>query len=262
MNTIEKLLDIMAKLRDKNSGCPWDVEQTFDTIAPYTIEEAYEVADAIHRKDFGELKAELGDLLLQVVFHSRMAEEAGLFCFEDVVQSINDKLLRRHPHVFGSKSGRSSASEQQMAWERDKARERGDQGLLEDVPLSLPAIKRAQKLQKRAASVGFDWPDVAGARAKVIEELGELEAELDAPSPDPGRQFEELGDVLFALTNLGRKLGFDTEAALRESNAEFERRFAFIEQALQERGESLESASLADMDALWDTAKARSRAPG
>ncbi len=255
MKEIDKLLEVMASLRNPETGCPWDVAQSFATIAPYTIEEAYEVADAIRKQDYPALCDELGDLLLQVVFHARMAEEAELFDFGDVVAAINAKLLRRHPHVFGQQEERSSADEQQLAWERDKAREREGQGLLEDIPLAMPAIKRAQKLQKRAAAVGFDWPEVAGAQAKVAEELSELEAELAAGPAGSDRQFSELGDLLFALTNLGRKLGFDTEAALRGANAKFERRFAHIEKALRASGDSLESASLAQMDALWDEAK-------
>ncbi len=256
MNNIEKLLEIMADLRHPESGCPWDVAQDFASIAPYTIEEAYEVADAIERGAFGALRDELGDLLLQVVFHARMAEEAGHFRFADVVTAICDKLERRHPHVFGDLASRQDALAQQMAWERDKAVEREGQPLLADIPLALPALKRAQKLQKRAASVGFDWPDAVGARAKIGEELAELDSELQAEAQDAARLFEELGDLLFAATNLGRKLGFDTEAALRHSNAKFERRFAAVEQHVLATGRSLEEASLEELDELWNAAKA------
>lgn len=255
MKEIQNLLDIMARLRDPASGCPWDAQQTFASIAPYTIEEAYEVADAIERNSMDELCDELGDLLLQVVFHARMAEEAGLFAFRDVVAAITDKLVRRHPYVFADETAPADALDQQMAWERDKAAERSDRPLLADIPLALPALKRAQKLQKRAASVGFDWPEVSGAREKVGEELAELDAELAAGDDSRDKQFEELGDLLFAVTNLGRKLGLDTEAALRRCNAKFERRFGAVEAALRETNRSLPDASLAEMDALWDKAK-------
>jgi len=263
MSNIQNLLDIMARLRDPASGCPWDAEQTFASIAPYTIEEAYEVADAIERDDMKALRDELGDLLLQVVFHARMAEEAGHFAFFDVVAAITDKLVRRHPYVFADGSLPKDADAQQMAWERDKASEREDRPLLSDIPIAMPALKRAQKLQKRAASVGFDWPDISGARRKISEELEELDRELGAVAQtDQGtsaaqaeRQSEELGDLLFAVTNLGRKLGFDTEAALRHCNAKFERRFGAVETALGEAGRSLADASLTEMDALWEEAK-------
>ncbi|NNF52176.1 MAG: nucleoside triphosphate pyrophosphohydrolase [Gammaproteobacteria bacterium] len=263
MNDIQNLLDIMTKLRDPASGCPWDAEQTFATIAPYTIEEAYEVAEAIEREDMGELRDELGDLLLQVVFHARMAEEAGHFDFFDVVEAIADKLIRRHPHVFSEGCSARDAEAQQMAWERDKASEREGRPLLSDIPLAMPALKRAQKLQKRAASIGFDWPDSQGARTKVSEELDELDREIAAvrkqvggSAPSNGdKQFDELGDLLFAVTNLGRKLGFDAEAALRHCNAKFERRFGAVEAGIVATGSSLEQASLEEMDGLWNKAK-------
>lgn len=261
MNSIDNLLEIMARLRDPQGGCPWDVEQTFQSIAPYTIEEAYEVADAIEQGDMNALRDELGDLLLQVVFHARMAEEGGHFDFDQVATSIADKLVRRHPYVFADEPLPDDAQAQQIAWEQDKARERSDRPLLADIPLAMPALKRAQKLQKRAASIGFDWPDAQGAREKVREELVELD-ELLASETATGseqstraRQFEELGDLLFAVTNLGRKLGLDCEAALRQCNAKFERRFGEIERSLQLAGSSLQEASLTEMDRLWDKAK-------
>ncbi len=258
MITIQNLLEIMAQLRDPQSGCPWDVEQTFASIAPYTIEEAYEVADAIQRQAWSELREELGDLLLQVVFHARMAQEAGHFDFDDVVAAICDKLQRRHPHVFGTENSRRDALAQQMAWERDKAKERAGEPLLDDIPLALPALKRSQKLQKRAASVGFDWPDEQGARQKISEELAELDAEIQRGEKARDKQIEELGDLLFAVTNLARKLGFDSEAALRHCNAKFQRRFALVEQGLQNEGKTLEEASLEEMDARWNAAKSPS----
>ncbi len=258
---MDKLLELMAALRDQETGCPWDREQTFATIAPYTVEEAYEVADAVAHEDYDELKDELGDLLLQVVFHAQMASEAKLFEFEDVVSAICDKLERRHPHVFGNGTARDDALAQQMAWERDKAKERQGKTLLGDIPVALPALMRAQKLQKRAASVGFDWPDARGARDKVDEELRELDAELQE-HPDGGNaQFEELGDLLFAVTNLARKLGFDAEDALRNGCRKFIRRFNAVEQAVLESGVSLQNAGLAVLDSHWEQVKNRDREP-
>ena len=258
---MDKLLELMAALRDPESGCPWDRQQTFATIAPYTVEEAYEVADAIAREAHEELKDELGDLLLQVVFHAQMASEANLFDFDDVVAAICDKLERRHPHVFGDDKARNDALAQQMAWERDKARERQGNTLLGDVPVALPALMRAQKIQKRAASVGFDWPDAQGARDKVHEELRELDAELHERLDDRNRQFEELGDLLFAVTNLARKLGFDAEDALRQGCRKFVRRFNAVEEAVRDSGGSLESVGLAVRDTHWEQAKRRDREP-
>ncbi len=248
---IEQLAAIMAKLRDPETGCPWDVEQDFATIAPYTIEEAHEVADAIARGDMEDLKSELGDLQLQVVFHARMAEEAGHFALADVIAGISDKMIRRHPHVFGDTS-RSDGVAAQHGWEAIKAQERANRretGALTGVALGLPALMRAEKLQKRAARTGFDWPDVEGPRAKVTEELVELES-----APDDAARAEEFGDLLFALVNWGRHLGIDSEAALRAANAKFERRFVAME---AEAGERFVGLSLDEKEALWQTAKAR-----
>ncbi|MBC7165979.1 nucleoside triphosphate pyrophosphohydrolase [Phenylobacterium sp.] len=254
---LERLLQIMARLRDPQDGCPWDLEQTFATVAPYTVEEAYEVADAIERGDLSDLKEELGDLLLQVVFHSRMAEEQGAFDFEDVARAINDKMVRRHPHVFGD-ANFVSGEEQTAAWEAMKAQERAgkgrDQSLLDDVPRGLPALTRAVKLTKRAARVGFDWPNTDFVLEKLREEIGEMEAEIEARDHDALRG--ELGDVLFVIANLARKLDIEPEDALRSSNAKFVRRFRFIEQALAERGRTPDQSDLEEMDALWDAAKA------
>jgi ATP diphosphatase len=251
----------MARLRDPAGGCPWDLEQSFATIAPYTIEEAYEVADAIGRGDMAELKGELGDLLLQVVYHAQMAKEAGSFDFDAVAEDIAAKMVRRHPHVFGDDEVASAAAQTQ-AWEATKAAERADkaaargarQRLLDDVPLALPALLRAQKLQRRAARVGFDWGELAPVLGKLEEELGELRAELAAAAP-PERLADELGDLLFATVNLARHLGVDAEAALRATNGKFERRFGAIEEALGGVGRSLEDASLDEMEALWQQAK-------
>jgi len=256
-----RLLEIMAKLRSPQGGCPWDLEQTFATIAPYTIEEAYEVADAIERGDLRDLRDELGDLLLQVVFHARMAEEEGVFDFAGVAQAINEKMLRRHPHVFGEAEKRT-ASEQALAWEAIKAEERAAKAetvsLLDDVPAALPALMRAAKLSRRAARVGFVWPSAKEIFAKLREEMAELEAEIEAG--DRSRAADELGDVLFVCANLARELDIDPEAALRGSNAKFVRRFKFIEAALAARGSSPEESTLEEMDALWDEAKAKERA--
>jgi tetrapyrrole methylase family protein/MazG family protein/ATP diphosphatase len=258
--SLSRLLDIMARLRDPQSGCPWDREQTFATIAPYTVEEAYEVADAIERGDIADLKEELGDLLLQVVFHSRIAEEAGQFDFADVAAAISDKMVRRHPHVFEGVSY-ASAEAQTAGWEASKAAERAAKGknasLLDDIPAGLPAMTRAVKLTKRAARVGFDWPSTREVLDKLREELAELEAEIDAA--DQAKAREELGDLLFVVANLARKLNVEPEDALRGANAKFARRFAFIERALAAKGSSPEQSDLAEMDALWDAAKAAER---
>ena len=254
---IFQLLDIMARLRTKDGGCAWDLEQTFATIAPYTVEEAYEVADAIERHNLTDLKDELGDLLFQVVFHARMAEEDGAFAFADVVDAIVDKMIRRHPHVFGDAGYRSSA-EQTQAWEVIKAQERAGKGrnasLLDDVPVGLPALTRAVKLSRRAAGVGFVWPDAAAVLDKLHEEVAELEAEIEAG--DMAKAREELGDVLFVCANLARQLDIDPEDALRATNAKFVRRFQFIEKSLAAAGSSPAQSNLAEMDGLWDAAKA------
>lgn len=254
---VDELLAIMARLRDPKKGCPWDIEQNFRTIAPYTIEEAYEVADAIERGDHGQLRDELGDLLLQVVFHAQMAREAGLFEFEDTVRAVSDKLRRRHPHVFGDEKI-NSAEEQTRAWESHKARERSASGssasVLDDVPLGFPALTRAAKLGKRAAGVGFDWPDWRGAREKIDEELGELDQAM-APGQGAERTAAEIGDLLFAVVNLARHLGVDPEAALRASNGRFSRRFRHVEEQVQASGRSLRELDPAALDSLWNEAK-------
>ena len=255
MADISKLLNIMARLRAPG-GCPWDREQSFATIAPYTIEEAYEVADAIERGDIARLCDELGDLLLQVVFHAQMASEQGTFDFGDVVEAISDKLVRRHPHVFGE-ARIESAHAQTRAWERQKTAERKG-ALLDDVPRALPALRRAEKLTKRAGSLGFDWPDAAAVRKKLDEEVAELDAELAlaATGGDTTARIEaELGDVLFVLANFARHLHVDSEAALQGANARFIRRFEYIERRLSEAGRSLASATLEEMDRLWEEAK-------
>ena len=258
---IERLLKVMARLRDPNGGCPWDLEQDFSTIAPYTIEEAYEVADAIERQDFDDLEGELGDLLLQVVYHAQMAKEAGRFDFETVAARIAEKMIRRHPHVFGEAEVESAAA-QTIAWEEAKAAEReqkeaagGDPSVLADLPLGLPALTRAAKLQRRAARVGFDWPEVAPVLDKLEEELAELKAELAAGGSHE-RLADEVGDLLFAAVNLARHLGIDGETALRRANQKFERRFRAIEEALRAAGRRPEDASLDEMEALWQAAKA------
>jgi ATP diphosphatase len=259
MRPLDRLLGIMARLRAPDGGCPWDIEQTFSTIAPYTIEEAYEVADAIQRGDMDDLKGELGDLLFQVVFHARMAEEAGLFAFDDVVGAIADKLERRHPHVFGDAAARSTA-EQNIAWEAVKAEERKGRdrpGVLDDVPVGLPALTRAAKLTKRAARVGFDWPSTDEVFDKLHEEVAELRVEIASGDHDKARG--ELGDLLFVIANLARKLDVEPEDALREANAKFVRRFAFIEAELARDGRTPDQSDLAEMDALWNAAKAAER---
>jgi ATP diphosphatase len=255
---IARLIEIMAALRTPGSGCPWDLEQNFATIAPYTLEEAYEVADAIARGDLAHLKDELGDLLLQVVFHARMAQEEGIFDFGDVVEAITTKLIRRHPHVFADAEGRTAEHVKGM-WERIKADEKAERGeapagALAGVPVALPALSRALKLQNKAGAVGFDWNDARAVLAKIREEADEIEAALDA-----GEQAEsaaEVGDLLFAVVNLARHLNADPEGVLRATNVKFERRFASIERALAAHGKTPKQATLAEMDALWDAAKA------
>lgn len=275
--TISDLLTVMAALRTPGSGCPWDLEQTFHTIAPYTIEEAYEVADAIERGDLEDLKEELGDLLLQVVYHARMAEEVDAFAFADVVDAITTKMIRRHPHVFGDEDARSAGAVKGM-WERIKTEEKAWKaagreplsapplpggkeqlsGLLDDVPVGLPGLTRAVKLQNKAARVGFDWPDLAPVLAKMKEELGELEAEI-AGAEAHEKIEEEFGDLLFVVANVARHLKIDPEAALRLANQKFMRRFRHIEAQLAAQGRAPEQSSLAEMDALWDEAKAKER---
>lgn len=258
---IRRLLAIMAALRDPQSGCPWDVEQDFSSIAPYTIEEAHEVADAITRQAWEELPGELGDLLLQVVFHAQMAEEAGMFDFTDVVRAVSDKLIFRHPHVFGDESRDKSAQQQIKDWEAIKARERAakaEKGVLDGVALGLPALTRAIKLQNRAARVGFDWPGPADVLDKIAEESRELVEAKD--STDHAHLTEEFGDLMFVMANLARHLDIDPEEALRLANAKFTRRFGAIEAALAAQGRHPEDSDLAEMDALWNEAKAAERA--
>jgi len=252
------LADIMALLRDPARGCPWDVEQSFATIAPHTVEEAYEVLDAIEAGDMEALRDELGDLLLQVVFHARIAEEAGLFALPDVITAICDKLVRRHPHVFGELKVADSR-DQIVNWENVKAGERaGDSAAPASAPdgvaRALPALLRAAKLQKRAARVGFDWSEARQVLAKIREEIDEVEAEIDAAAPQD-RLEDELGDVLFAVANLARKLDIEPEGALRRTNEKFSRRFRFIEQALEQQGKSPAQSSLDEMESLWQKAK-------
>lgn len=265
LRPIDRLLAIMARLRDADGGCPWDLEQTFATIAPYTVEEAYEVADAIERNDLGDLKEELGDLLLQVVFHARLAEEQGAFAFEDVARAINDKMIRRHPHVFADETY-ASLAHQKESWEALKADERARknngkaraESLLDDVPVGLPALTRAVKLSKRAAGVGFVWPTVGDVMKKLHEEVGELEVEIAAGDLEKARQ--EMGDVLFVMANLARTLDVDPEDALRYTNAKFSRRFRYIEEKLAELGKTPDQSDLPEMDALWEAAKAVEKA--
>lgn len=258
MSSIHRLLQIMARLRNPQGGCPWDLEQDFKTIAPYTIEEAYEVADAIEREDMSDLRDELGDLLFQVVFHAQMARERQAFDFDDVVDAICDKMERRHPHVFGDASI-ADAQAQTVAWEELKRRERAthskDEGgsVLANVPVGLPALTRANKLGKRAAAVGFEWPDAMGALDKVAEEIEELRSEIGAG--DTAAMEQELGDLLYSVVNVCRYVKVDPENALRLTNAKFERRFRYIEQRLREQGSSPQEASLEQMDRLWDEAK-------
>ena len=257
MSSIDKLLEVMASLRDPKNGCPWDLDQDFSTIAPYTVEEAYEVADAIERGDFEGLRDELGDLLLQVVFHARMAEEAGYFDFDDVAGTISDKMLRRHPHVFGTEAERAAGPDD-GGWERIKAEERAanpDDSVLAGVARALPALKRAQKLGKRANSVGFDWPDRKGVREKIREELDELEAAVGTRSAASIE--EEFGDLLFAIVNLARHLDVDPEKALTAANYKFENRFRDMEKRIVAGGKPLKEYSLESLDQEWRAAKGR-----
>ncbi|MFZ1814415.1 MAG: nucleoside triphosphate pyrophosphohydrolase [Rhizobiaceae bacterium] len=265
---ISRLIEIMAALRTPQTGCPWDLEQDFTTIAPYTIEEAYEVADAIDRGDMEELKLELGDLLLQSVYHARMAEEAGHFDFGDIVEGITAKMIRRHPHVFGDEKARN-AGMAKGAWERIKSEEKAElaaarkargfvadedgDSLLKDIPATLPALMVAVKLQARAGKVGFDWNDPRAVLAKIREELDEVEAELDTGSQQ--RQAEEVGDILFAVANLARHLKLDPEGAVRTANAKFRKRFRYIERNISRLGKTMETATLDEMEALWQEAK-------
>lgn len=254
---IARLVEIMARLRDPQGGCPWDLEQDFASIAPYTVEEAHEVADAIERQAWGELPGELGDLLFQSVFHARMAEEKGMFAFADVVRAISDKMIARHPHVFGTESNQKSAEQQTKDWERVKSAERGEARTLHGVALGLPALTRAVKLQKRAARVGFDWPSTDQVLEKLREEMTELvEARRDL---GPAEVTEEFGDLLFVMANLARHMGVDPEGALRSANAKFTRRFGRIEDWLAEAGKSPADSDLAEMDALWNRAKAEEK---
>ena len=259
---ISRLIEIMAALRTPKTGCPWDLEQDFATIAPYTLEEAYEVADAIARNDLDDLEEELGDLLLQVVFHARMAQEQDAFDFGDVVEAITTKLIRRHPHVFGDQHARDPESVKGL-WDEIKAQEKeakaargkpANEGALAGVPVALPALTRALKLQSKASKVGFDWNDQRAVLHKIREEADEIEAALDRDDPSAAA---EVGDLLFAAVNLARHLDADPEALLRQTNRKFERRFSSIEQALATRGKAPQDATLAEMDALWDEAKAQ-----
>jgi ATP diphosphatase len=264
---ISRLLEIMAKLRTPGSGCPWDLEQNFSTIAPYTIEEAYEVTDAIARGDLDDLRDELGDLLLQVVFHARMAEEQHAFAFGDVVEAITQKMVRRHPHVFADKDGRLTPAEVKGAWDRIKAEEKAERAarrppeasahksLLSSVKAGQPALARALALQRKASTVGFDWNDPRAVLQKIREEADEIEIALDQGSAE--ELAAETGDLLFAAVNLARHVGADPEVALRGANAKFERRFGYIERTLESKGRSLDGTSLAEMDALWNEAKGK-----
>jgi ATP diphosphatase len=270
---IARLIEIMAALRTPRTGCPWDLEQNFSTIAPYTIEEAYEVADAIARSDMADLREELGDLLLQVVFHARMAEEQGAFDFGDVVRAITEKLLRRHPHVFGNAKGLTPEAVKGL-WDRIKHEEKRNKALdrvgtrrgnarsktLAGIPLALPALTRAFKLQEKAGKVGFDWNDARAVLKKIREEIDEIACEIERG--DRKKAADEIGDLLFAVVNLARHLAVDPEAAVRGANLKFERRFAAIERALARRGKTPSASTLEEMDALWNRAKATERKTG
>ena len=255
-----RLLEIMRRLRDPDTGCPWDIEQDFNSIAPYTIEEAYEVADAIARADWTELEGELGDLLLQTVYHTQIGSEAGHFTFDTVVRAISDKMVARHPHVFGDESRDKSAEQQTRDWEKIKAAERAGKKqtrTLDGVAAGLPALTRAVKLQKRAARVGFDWPDTTHVIDKIVEEAGELVEARDTKTHDD--MVEEFGDLMFVVANLARHLDIDPEAALRATNAKFTRRFEGVEDRLTARGKTPTQSDLAEMDALWDEVKRAER---
>ena len=262
---LNRLLEVMAALRDPETGCPWDIEQTFASIAPYTIEEAYEVADAIEREDWGELKGELGDLLLQVIYYTQMGSEAGLFTFDEVAGVIADKMIARHPHVFGDEEVANSAA-QTRAWEDVKAQERAakaqsngkEPSLLDNLPLNFPGLTRAVKLQKRMSRVGFDWSDPAPAKAKIEEEIAEFEMAL-AQGEGSARLEDEMGDILFTVANYARLLNIDPEAALRRCNAKVERRFRAIEDMTNS---SLQDLGLEELDALWDEVKRQEKAAG
>ena len=257
---LERLVEVMRRLRDPDNGCPWDIEQNFSTIAPYTLEEAYEVADAIERADWPELEGELGDLLLQVVYHGQLGAEAGYFDVESIARRVTAKMIDRHPHVFGDETNEKSANDQRRDWEKAKAAERsqkGAKGVLDDVAMSLPALLRAVKLQKRAARVGFDWPQASDVLDKLVEESKELvEARTSASQ---SHIHEEFGDLLFVMVNLARHLGVDPEHALRDANQKFVRRFAQIETALAKDGRRPEQSSLEEMDELWNAAKQAER---
>ncbi|WP_415233513.1 nucleoside triphosphate pyrophosphohydrolase [Pseudorhodobacter sp.] len=254
---LPRLLEIMARLRDPQSGCPWDIAQDFASIAPYTIEEAYEVADAIDRQAWDELESELGDLLLQSVYHARIGEEAGLFSFASITDAISNKMIARHPHVFGDESRDKSPEQQTIDWDRLKAAERGPVPVLDGVALGLPALTRAVKLQKRAARVGFDWPSTDEVLDKIIEESRELVEARHSQSA--AEQAEEFGDLLFVMANLARHLDIDPEAALRAANLKFTRRFGRIEDFLAAQGKTPAQSDLAEMDALWNRAKAEEK---
>jgi MazG family protein len=265
---IEDLIQIMRRLRDPNGGCPWDLQQTYDTIKPHTIEEAYEVADAIERKDFDDLKAELGDLLFQPIYYAQLASEEQRFDFGDIVYGISEKLIRRHPHVFGDKN-LTEAEDVNATWENIKAEERKAKGaetearhasVLDDVPRTLPALSRANKLAKRAARVDFDWPTTLQAFEKLQEEVNELESELAAPGQNQAALEEEMGDLLFAMANVARKAGIDPEEALNKANAKFIRRFEYIEQRCREENIDIKEAGLEKLDAFWNEVRAADKA--
>ena len=251
-----RLLEIMRALRDPDGGCPWDIEQNFKTIAPYTVEEAYEVADAIERENWEDLKNELGDLLLQTVYHTQMAEEDELFNFNDVVNQISEKMIQRHPHVFGNENRNKTASQQVNDWESIKAEERAKKnqtGILDDVALNLPALVRSLKLQKRAARVGFDWPNILQVLEKIEEETKELVEAKELESQE--KINEEFGDLMFSIVNLGRHLGVDSEEALKQTNRKFTNRFKFVESSIRSQGGKIENTTLEEMETLWQQAK-------
>jgi ATP diphosphatase len=257
---IDKLIAIMSMLRDPENGCPWDLKQSFASIVPHTIEEAYEVADAIAREDFPDVKKELGDLLFQVVFYAQLGNEESLFDFDDIANTMSEKLLRRHPHVFGD-TDLCDEAEIKAIWEQEKAKERLENNashlsVLDDIPLAMPALSRAYKIQKRAASVGFDWPDVNGALDKVHEEIDEVKQELDAKCIDADKLADELGDLYFALTNVVRHLGFKPEEVVTKANQKFESRFRVVEQLAHQSSNSMTEMSLQQLDSLWEQAKA------
>ncbi|MCG3866155.1 MULTISPECIES: nucleoside triphosphate pyrophosphohydrolase [unclassified Photobacterium] len=257
---MEQLLAIMSQLRDPKNGCPWDLKQNFDSIVPYTLEEAYEVADAIEQKNWNDVKEELGDLLFQVVFYSQMAKEQGLFEFDDVVSGISEKLVRRHPHVFSDKQFKDEAAVKQN-WEVEKAKERAakehDVSLLANIPNALPALMRADKIQKRCANVGFDWDELAPVVDKVKEELDEVMDEVIQAVPEPQRIEEELGDLLFSVVNLSRHLKVKPESALQKANKKFEKRFRQVEENVLEHGKNISQCSLAELDEAWNRVKAK-----